>query len=135
MGSKSTSEDEEQQSYHKDERRSNDDDNEKIQTNLEKIQLLNEYIQENRDLWISEDLLWIKDIPIDDNSEWRCHKLFTETVNNRVYEVFSKKTGTNPKTVFYYWGGHPIQLKFFDAIDFFTLLIKETYHWTPIFTR
>jgi len=99
--------------------------------------ILDKYIKENRELWASEDLLlWMNDLPISyDSHKWDCHTLFSKKVDNKVYTVFSKETQTNPKTVFYYWNGHPIKLNFFDAITFFTRMIKETYRWTSIFTK
>jgi hypothetical protein len=108
-----------------------------MKPNSKKIELLDEYIKKNRDLWAREDLSsWINDLPITSKSkEWHKSTIFSQKVDNRVYKVFKKETNTNPETVFYYWNGHPVQSNFLKTIDILTLLIKETYRWTPIFTN
>lgn len=108
--------------------------------------LLDEYIRKNRDEWFTQDMSWINDIPITPSKgynihpniirdEWHRSMCFKQKIGNLTYDVYDKRTHTNPHTVFYYWDGNPIDLKFYDAIDFFTLMIKETGNWTSIFTK
>jgi len=99
-----------------------------------KMELLNQYISNNREEWFKIDMEWIYPNPEPKNRrDWDLIKCERQKLDNVKFDVFKKATHQQPDTVFYYWNGNHVNLDFEHALYFFTTLIHLTKNWTPIF--